>query len=296
METYSSRDARGIEELIDQFLDKHRISVASACLGIAGPVVNGRSKTTNLPWEVSEAKIKRRFRWSRVRLVNDLAATALAIPLLGGREICLLNEKRPSRGQNVGLVAPGTGLGVAFLVWSGDRYMPVSSEGGHMDFGPNNQAEVALWQYLRRRYGHVSMERVLSGSGLFNIYGWLKHSGRHKEPPWLAKKIRESDPPKVITEAALNRKTPLAVAALKMFVAIFGAVAGNLALTGMTTGGMYLGGGIPPKILPLLKDGLFMAAFENKGRFRQFLEKISVRVILNDKAALLGAAQCACLF
>jgi len=296
METYSSRDASGLEEIIDQFLDSHRVSVASACLGIAGPVIHGRSKTTNLPWEISEAKIKRRYSWSRVRLINDLAATVLAIPLLERRELYLLNEKKAMRKKNVGLVAPGTGLGVALLVWSGDRYVPVPSEGGHMDFGPNSQAEVGLWQYLHRRFGHVSVERVLSGPGLVNIYTWLKNSRRYKEPVWLTKKIREHDPANVIAGAALNGKNPLAAEALRMFVTIFGAVAGNVALAGMTTGGMYLGGGITPKILPLLKDEVFLGAFENKGRFRKLLQGIPVRAILNDKAALLGAAQCALLF
>jgi glucokinase len=292
-ETYSSRDASGLGDIIGQFLEKTGVSVHRACFGVAGPIQRGRVKTTNLPWEVSEVGIKRRFGWSQVRLVNDLAATALGIPLLGSRELCLLNDKRPSKGQNMGLLAPGTGLGMALLVWSGDRYIPLSSEGGHMDFGPNTPAEMDLWQYLRRRFGHVSMERALSGPGLFNIYGWLKHSGRYKEPAWLSRKIGEHDPPMVITEAALDRKIPLAVAALKMFVGIFGAVAGNLALAGMTTGGMYLGGGIPPKILPRLKDYGFLETFENKGRFREFMHKIPVRVVLNDKAALLGAAQCA---
>jgi glucokinase len=292
IKTYPSREASGLEDIIGQFLEKTGISVDRACFGVAGPIEKGRVKTTNLPWEVSVVGIRRRFGWPQVRLINDLAATALGMLLLGRREICLLNDKRPSKGQNVGLLAPGTGLGMALLVWCGHRYIPVSSEGGHMDFGPNTPAEMDLWHYLRRRFGHVSMERALSGPGLFNIYRRLKHSGRYKEPAWLSRKIGEHDPPRVITEAALDRKTPLAVAALKMFVGIFGSVAGNLALAGMTTGGMYLGGGIPPKILPRLKDYGFLEAFENKGRFKAFVHNIPVRVILYDKAALLGAAQC----
>ncbi len=291
METYSSREASNLEDIIEQFVLRYRTSVDVACFGIAGPVRNGQSKTTNLPWKVSAARIKKRFKWDRVCLINDLAAMALTIPVLGGREIYPMNTERAGRGQHIGLVAPGTGLGMALLISSGNRYIPVPSEGGHMDFGPNDEAEVRLWQYLHRRFGHVSMERVLSGPGLFNIYSWLRDSGRYKEPAWLAENIQKTDPPRAVTEAAVERKNPLSVAALNMFASIFGAVAGNLALAGMTTGGLYLGGGIPPKILPHLKEETFMKSFVSKGRFKTFLEKIPVRVILNDKAALLGAAR-----
>ena len=293
IETYSSRGALKLENIIERFLERHHVSIKSACFGIAGPVVNGRCKTTNLPWDVSEARIKGLFRWEKVRLINDLTATAQGIPLLNSRELVSLNRARPRKGQNLGLIAPGTGLGKALLIYQEGRYISVSSEGGHADFPPNNEDEVKLWQYLHKRLGHVSIERVLSGPGLLNIYSWMKDSKRHKEPAWLAKKIKEMDPARVITEAAINEKNPLCIAALNMFVSILGAVSGNLALTGMTTGGIYLGGGIPPKILSVLKEGPFMKAFTNKGRFKGLLEKIPVRVILNDRAALLGAAFCA---
>ena len=293
IETYSSRGALKLEDIIERFLARHHVSITSACFGIAGPVVNGRCKTTNLPWDVSEARIKGLFRWERVRLVNDLTATAQGIPLLNSRELVSLNRARPRKGQNLGLIAPGTGLGKALLIYQEGRYISVSSEGGHADFSPNNEDEVKLWQYLHKRLGHVSIERVLSGPGLLNIYSWMKDSGRHREPAWLAGKIKEMDPARVITEAAINMKNPLCVEALNMFVSILGAVSANLALTGMTTGGIYLGGGIPPKILSVLKEGPFMKAFTNKGRFKDLLEKIPVRVILNDRTALLGAAFCA---
>jgi glucokinase len=293
IEMYSSRDAPNLEQIIGRFLDKHQVSVISACFGVAGPLHDGRSKTTNLPWNISENSIRRRFRWDHVRLINDLTATAQAIPLLNNRELHSLNKAKARRGRNIALVAPGTGLGMALLIWTGKRYIPIPSEGGHADFGPNNEMEVELWQYLYGRLGHVSMERVLSGSGLFNIYSWLKDSGRHREPAWLAKNIKEMDAARAITEAAIEHKDPLCVKALDRFVSIFGAVAGNLALTGMTTGGVYLGGGIPPKMLPKLKEDIFMEAFTNKGRFKDLLDKIPVWVILNDKAALLGAACCA---
>jgi glucokinase len=293
IETYSSREAPDLENIIGHFLAKHPVSIASACFGIAGPVVNGRCKATNLPWEVSEVRIRKRFKWSHVRLVNDLTAMAHSITLLNSREFVSLNKARARKGQDLALVAPGTGLGEALIIFRNGQYIPVPSEGGHVDFSPTSETEVKLWRHLHQRLGHVSIERILSGPGLFNIYSWLKASGEYREPAWLSRNIKEMDPARVITEAGLDGRHPLCVKALNLFVSILGAASGNLALTGMTTGGVYLGGGIPPKILPKLKEDLFMKAFTNKGRFKVMMERIPVRVILNDKAALLGAAYCA---
>jgi glucokinase len=295
IETFSSHNAPDLEHIIRQFLEIHPVLVTHACFGIAGPVVNGTSKTTNLPWNISEDRIKKEFNFHHVKLINDLTATAMAIPLLNKDEFFPLNQAVSIKDQNLALIAPGTGLGKAMLIYQNGRYLPVPSEGGHADFAPNNEAEMKLWQYLHQHYGHVSIERVVSGSGLVNIYNWLKDSGRLNEPHWLKQKLEEMDPAKVITEAALASKDPGCVEALNMFVSIFGAVVGNLALTGITTGGVYLGGGIPPKILSKLKEDIFMEAFTNKGRFRGLLEKISVKVVLNDKAALIGAAYCAAM-
>jgi len=293
IETFSSQNAPDLEHIIQQFFEIHPVPVTHACFGVAGPVVNGKSKTTNLPWSISEDRIKKEFNFHHVKLINDLAATAMAIPLLNKDEFFPLNQAGSIKDQNLALIAPGTGLGKAMLIYQNGRYLPVSSEGGHADFAPNNEAEMQLWRYLHQHYGHVSIEKVVSGSGLVNIYNWLKDSGRFNVPEWLEQKRKEMDPAKVITEAALARKDPGCVEALNIFVSIFGAVAGNLALTGITTGGVYLGGGIPPKILSKLKEDIFMEAFTNKGRFKGFLEKISVKVVLNDKAALIGAAYCA---
>jgi len=293
LETYSSRKAPNLESIIDDFLKKHLASLAGACFGMAGPVKNGRCRTTNLPWDVSERKIKNRFGWGRVRLINDLTATAYAVPLLTKGELFPLNQRKTTKEKNLGLIAPGTGLGMALLVWGDGHYMPVPSEGGHSDFAPKDGAEAALWQYLHQRVGHVSLERVLSGPGLFIIYCWLKFTGQEAEPPWLAQRINEDDPSRVIAEAALVAKDPLCVKTLNLFVSILGGAAGNLALTGLTKGGIFLGGGISPKILPKLEEDIFMHAFTNKGRFKGLLQEIPVHVILNDKAALLGAAYCA---
>jgi len=289
-ESFSSRETANLEDIIQQFLKQHPSTVACAGFGIAGPVLDGRCKTTNLPWDVSEDRIKKRFGWPCVSLINDLAATAVAIPLLNNKEFFPLNSARTRKKGNIALIAPGTGLGEALLIFQNEGYAPLSSEGGHADFAPNSDFEVELWKYLHKRFGHVSVERVLSGPGLFNIYSWLKDSGRYREPSWLAQKIKEDDPARVITAVALVDRGTLCVEALKMFVSILGAVSGNLALTGMTTGGVFLGGGIPPKILPILKKGLFMKAFKAKGRFSDILEKIPVKVILNDRSALMGAA------
>jgi len=190
METYSSRNAPDLESMVERFLEKHQASIVGACFGIAGPVVNGQCKTTNLPWNVSEAQIKRLFRWKHVRLINDLTAMALAIPLLKGNEFFSLNRVRARKEKNIGLIAPGTGLGEALLIFQNGKYIPVSSEGGHVDFAPNSRTEVRLWEHLHRRFGHVSIERLLSGPGLINIYSWLKDTGRYSEPAWLKRKSK----------------------------------------------------------------------------------------------------------
>ena len=293
METYSSSDAPDLEHIIRKFLHMHPSSVSRACFGVAGPVVDGNSKTTNLPWDVSEDRIKKQFPFQYVRIINDLTATAIAVPLLSTDELFHLNQATIAKGCHLGLIAPGTGLGIAMLMNHVGRYVPIASEGGHIDFAPNSEPEAELWQYLYRRYGHVSIERVVSGSGLVNIYEWFKDSGRIDEAEWLNHKLIESDPAMAIADAALSNRDPGCVEALNLFVSIFGAIAGNLALFGLTTGGVFLGGGISPKILPKLKEDIFMKAFIKKGRFRGLLEKIPVKVILNDKAALMGAAHCA---
>ena len=291
--TYLSGNAESLEVIITQMLERYPAKIASACFGIAGPVINGECRTTNLPWVVSEKKLQKRFNWRQVRLINDLGATAMAVPFLSHREVRALNDVRIRRGRNIGLVAPGTGLGLALLVYVDGGYLPVASEGGHANFAPSDESESDLWQYLHARFGHVSMERVLSGRGLVNIYDWLKSGGALAESPDIQEAMRTSDPARVIAENAITGDDALCRAASQRFCRIFGSVAGNLALTGMTTGGIFLGGGISPKILPLLEHDHFMAAFNAKGRFEAFMKKIAVRVILNDRAALLGAARCA---
>jgi glucokinase len=292
VESFPSRDAPYLENILDRFLEGHPASISSACFGIAGPVINGRCKTTNLPWVVSEAGMKRHFHWRHVRLLNDLAAAALAIPLLRQSELVSLNKGMRQKQGNLALLSPGTGLGQAMLVYKDGQYVPLSSEGGHVSFSPTTEEEIELWRYLRKKFDHVSVERVLSGPGLVNIYSWLRDSGRFEEPPRLKELMTQGDPAKAISENALRKGEALCVESLRLYVSMLGGVAGSLALTGMALGGVYLGGGIPPKILPALKQGSFLKAFMAKGRFADFLARIPVRVILSEKAALLGAAHC----
>ncbi len=290
METYPSPRASGLPELIKKFLDAHPQTVSSACFGVAGPVINGRSKVTNLTWAVSEEEIKRQFNWDKVRLVNDLAATAMGVPLLNSDELRTLNKGSSVPG-NIGVVAPGTGLGIGFLVaLDGGKFQAIASEGGHADFAPKNKDELDLLIHLQKKYGHVSLERILSGPGIRDIYSWLKERDHPEEPTWFIEKMKTEDPAAVISEAALVRKLGPCVKTLKMFVSILAATAGNLALTGMTTGGMYIGGGISPKILPIFNETNFMESFTAKGRFGELLSKVPAHIILNDQTALLGAA------
>jgi glucokinase len=290
IETFPSASAVSLEVIVEQMLERYPVRIDTACFGFAGPVINGECRTTNLPWVVSERKLQKRFGWQQVRLINDLAATAMAVPLLNHREVRAINGNRIRKNRNIGLVAPGTGLGLALLIYADGRYRPVASEGGHASFAPSDENEIDLWHYLQARFGHVSMERVLSGRGLINIYDWLKSRRDFTESSEIKKAMATSDPARIITANAIDGKDPLCRAALQRFCHIFGSIAGNLALTGMADGGIFLGGGIPPKILPLLEKGDFLTAFSAKGRFREFMQNIPVRVILNEKTALLGAA------
>ena len=290
METFSSRAASGLEELVERMLDGRPDSVAAACFGIAGPVHNGCAVTTNLSWRVSESSLKKRFGWKRVRLINDLEATAMAIPYLKGNQFRKINGAAVRFGEPIAVIAPGTGLGQAFLIRHRGEYLPLPSEGGHADFAPTDDLEIDLWRYLKDRFGHASVERILSGAGLLNLYRGLLAVGGFKESAGAREAMARVEPPSVITELALQDADPLCRAVVERFCKILGSVAGNLALNGCATGGVFLGGGIPPKILPFLESGPFMAAFTAKGRFSEFTASIAVRVILDDKAAVMGAA------
>ena len=288
-QTFPSKDYDSVETIIRAFL-KGRETVSMACLGVAGPIVEGIAIATNLPWKIAEKTIERSLRIKKTVLINDLVANAYGIRVLKGKDFETLNIGKKQRG-NAAVLSAGTGLGAAVLFWDGAHFLPSPSEGGHVEFGPRNRLELELLQYLFDLYGHVSYERILSGAGLFSIYQFLRGSGRFgAEPDWLADKMSREDPAAVIAETAVLKKDECCEETLDLFVSIYGAAAGNLALQVMAVSGVYIGGGIAPKIIGKLKDGAFMNSFRNKGRLSRIVERIPVRVIMNDRAAVLGAA------
>lgn len=292
-EKFSSINYDGLEPIVDEFLKQSGMRPQRASFGVAGPVVEGVATITNLPWVIRRETLARTFGFSKVYLLNDLVAIANAIPLLQPDELYTLNAGDAVDEGAIAVVAPGTGLGEAYLTWDGVHYRPFASEGGHVDFAPTTEMELDMLRYLRTRYRHVSYERVCSGKGLPNIYDFLKDSNFAPEPDWLAQALAATqDRTPVIIGAATDNENPceLAATALKMFVSILGTEAGNMALKVLASGGVYLGGGIPPRILPSLSDGVFMEAFLRKGRFSEFLNQVPVYVILYPKVALLGAA------
>lgn len=292
--TLASQEHESLEAALEAFLASHRLPVERACFGVAGPVSHGRCEATNLPWVVDAGQVAARL-GAEVRLINDLEANAYGIAALEPADFAVLNPGAPDALGNLAIIAAGTGLGEAGLAWDGAQHHPFATEGGHADFAPRSALEMELLRYLLDRFDHVSYERVVSGPGLLNIYRFLRDTGRGEEPAWLAQALRQQDPSAVIAEAAQAGKSALCVEALDLFVAVYGAEAGNLALKVLATGGVYLGGGIAPKILSTLKEPTFLEAFAAKGRMRPLLEAMPVRVILNDLAALLGAARCATL-
>ncbi len=294
-ETFSSREEPSLESALRKFLSKPVHPITRACLGVAGPVHDGRCEATNLPWVIDSREIARQLSLPWVGLINDLEATANGIAALETKDVEVLNLGTLDAQGNRTVISAGTGLGEAALFWDGSEYRPFASEGGHADFAPRNHVEMDLLDYLLKRHSRVSVERVISGPGLFNIYQFLKDTGRSEEPAWLADQMRHKDPPVVITENALEGKSSLCTQALDLFVSLYGAEAGNLALKIMARGGVYLGGGIAPKIITKLKEPVFMNAFTAKGRMKPLLQTIPVRVILNPKVALLGAARYALL-
>jgi glucokinase len=289
-ETFPSRKFNSLDDIIERFLQSEDPSIHSACFGVAGPVINGRCETTNLPWIIDGTKIRQRFGFPMVILLNDLEAMAYGTLRLSEKEYYSINTGIPQTTGNRCVIAAGTGLGEAILFWNGSQFIASASEGGHADFAPRNSNEIKLLEYLLDRFSRVSYERILSGPGLFNIYQFLKETHQGKEPGWLKESLEKEDPAAVISETALEEKSDLCVKALNLFTSIYGAEAGNLALKGMATGGVYIGGGIGKKILKTLKERSFLDSFKEKGRMGPLMKRIPVKVILNEKVALLGVA------
>lgn len=292
--TFASGRYPSLEALVEEFQQQHQFKIERASFGVAGPVVNGRATITNLPWILEENHLKNVLGIPLVSLLNDLTAIAHGVPYLGVEDLHTLNAGHPVQRGAIAVVAPGTGLGEAFLTWVGGRYHAHTSEGGHADFAPADALQLELLRYLQPRYTHVSFERVCSGKGLPNIYAFLKESGHASEPAWLAETLAQAkDPTPIIVENALDKERACDICTLTMelFVSILGAEAGNMALKVLATGGVFLGGGIPPRILPFLSEGRFMQSFLRKGRLSDVLIPVPVYVILNPNIALLGAAR-----
>lgn len=293
--SYPSAHYGSLEDILTDFVEHHGPArITHACFGVAGPVVRGHIDATNLAWKVHDVKLAEAIGVPSVRLINDLEATAYGIGELGPEQLYTLNEGEGDRVGHRALIAAGTGLGMAAIYFDDSGFHPMPSEGGHIDFAPRNEREFEMLTYLREKIGgRVSYERVLSGMGLLNIYSFLRDRGHGEEPAWLAEEIRTGDPAASISHAALAGKSELAATTLEIFVEVYGAMAGNLALLLKSVGGLYIGGGIAPKIMPKLTDGTFMRNYSDKGRMSGLVNSIPVRVILDDKTALYGAARCA---
>ncbi len=285
-----SRSYRRFEDMLKAFLGSEPVDISAACFGVAGPVVGGRCRATNLPWVIETRALQRMLGIDRVGLLNDLEAMAYGVQTLAPDSLVTLNSGRPQPRAAIAVIAAGTGLGEAALIWDGLHYRAMASEGGHADFAPRTELEVQLWRHLRRRYGHVSYERVVSGPGKLAVYDFLRHVMKAKEPAWLKARMARADHSAVVSEVALEGRWRPCVKAVELFASVYGAEAGNLALKVMATGGVFVGGGIAPTILPVLKRGPFMDAFVDKGRLSGMMARIPVHVILEPKTALLGAA------
>jgi glucokinase len=292
--SFPSKQYDSLDAIVGEYIAANPADVQFSCFGIAGPVVGGRVETPNLAWVVDSEKLAGTIGVARVDLINDLEATAYGIEGLQAQQLFTLNEGASSQPGHRALIAAGTGLGMAGIFWDGRTYRPIASEGGHADFAPSDEIEIDLLRYLTAKFnGHVSYERALSGPGLYNIYSFLRDTKQADEPEWLAAEIASGDKTAAVSKAALGNKAEIAVKALNLFVQIYGAAAGNLALTFKSAGGLYIGGGVAPKIIEKLKDGTFMKAFQDKGRMSSLVGSIPVHIILDDKTALYGAARCA---
>lgn len=294
---FPAHEFRSLDAVINTFLTGENgdstdpAQILAACFGCPGPVRDGRLKLTNLPWLLDTRELRRLVGIEHIFLINDLEANGYGIPELKNESIFTLLPGDPSAVGNRGLISAGTGLGQALLIWNGRSYQPVPSEGGHADFAARNEREVHLLNYLRSNLkGRVSWERVVSGIGIKNVYAFLRDAEKLEEPQWLRDRMLDEDPNAVIGACAEDGSSELCVETIRMFCSAYGAEAGNLALKVLSVGGIYLGGGIAPKMLKTLQNGEFKAAFLDKGRLSPLLETVPVRVILDDSCALLGAA------
>ena len=287
---FRSKDYGDLEQVLAEFVDGTDIPFESACFGIAGPILNGRCIATNLPWHIDPDRVQSSLALQSVRLINDLAANALGIQALSEKDLYLVNPGRADRQGNACIIAAGTGLGEAGMFWDGEHYQPFPSEGGHCDFAPSCDFDYQLQQFLATRFGHVSWERVVSGMGIVNIFEFLCAQNHEPEPDWFKIEKERGDAASAIAETARSKQDRLCLETLEHFLRYYGAEAGNLALKTMATGGIYVGGGIAPKLIRLFQRNTFFEALTAKGRMQNLLSEMPVKVILNDRTALFGAA------
>jgi glucokinase len=290
---FPSREYAGLDQIVSKFVDTAKVHPHAACFGVAGPVRNGRVEASNLPWIIESQRLADELKLDKAVLINDLEANAWGIATLDPKDVVALNHVKGTPKGNQAVISAGTGLGEAGMYWDGSQHHIFATEGGHADFAPRNELEIDLFRYLSGRYGHVSCERVVSGPGLVNVFHFLRDTGRGTEPQWLTDEMAHGDAAATISRAALAGKCGLCEQAVDLFVSVFAAEAGNLALKVMATGGVYVGGGIAPKMIAKLSGPLFMQAFAGKGRMQALLEAMPVSVITNDQTALMGAARCA---
>jgi glucokinase len=289
--SYPSREHSTLAEIVRLFLTDSDSEVRHGCFGVAGPVKDGVVRVTNLPWVVNAAELQSDLKFQRVSLLNDLEANAYGIQTLQPKELVSLNpDGDPRQVGNRALIAAGTGLGEGGLIWDGVTHRPFASEGGHASFSPNNSTGDELLTFLRKELGHVSWERVLSGMGIKNLYRFFRQRSGQAEPAWLTEQLATGDFGATVSHAGMAGTEPVCVETLNFFVDNYGSEAGNLALKMLALGGVYIGGGIAPKILPKMQSALFLDAFTHKGRLSPLLKSTPVYVILNDKTALQGAA------
>ena len=291
--TFKSQEHGGLREIISTFVKAEGIPVHNACFGVAGPVRGGKSKISNLPWTIDSRELAAQLKLDSVGLINDLEAYAYGIDALESKDFVTLSEGlgEDAEGNRV-VISARTGLGVAGLYWDGFRHHPFPCEGGHADFAPKNDLEAELAQYLRNKYDHVSCERILSGPGIKNIYDFLRDTRKAEEPAWLQKQISEADDsPALISQLALEKKAAICDQALNIFVGVYGSETGNCALNFLATGGVFVGGSIAAKIVPRMKDPIFMNSLLDKGRMRSLLADMPVKIVLNDSCGITGAAR-----
>jgi glucokinase len=291
--TIQNKDFDNFEQLIESFLESGEHKFDGVCLGIAGPVVDNKVQITNLPWVIDGTALQERYKLKGAWLLNDLQALCYAVPNLPDDELKVIRQGKAVDGAPIAVIAPGTGLGEGFLIWDGYRYRANSSEGGHTDFGPTNDKQIQLLKYMRKSQERVSYENVCSGIGIPNLYRFLRDEGFAEEPDWLEKELKAVDDiTPVIFNTALDdsKECLLCELTVDLFVEILGAEAGNLALKTLAKGGIYIGGGLPPRILPWLKKDSFLKALSSKSPHTELISQFPVKVILNPKANLIGAA------